>query len=85
MSKSTSTFFLAVAGYTNGLSIRSSPRQDLLAQLRQATNVEHTCSTSHRRVANSSEAVTNFQSILEGTEQYTDSAFPYNDALYWAD
>jgi hypothetical protein len=29
--------------------------------------------------------VTTFQSILDGTEQFTDSTFPFGDALFWTD
>ena len=83
---SKSNFFLAIAGYTNGIQLKyeTSPA-DFLAQIRQAQDISHTCRTAFVRVNNSKDAVLGFNEALAAEGKYTDETFPYGDALYWAD
>ena len=85
MNGKTTLFTLAVAGYSSGIQIGQMSPAGFLAQIRQAEDISHTCSTAHRRATNSSSAVLDFNSNLTGSSKYTDSTFPYRDALWWAD
>ena len=84
MYSKTTLFTLAVSGYTNGVTIGWT-EADLLAQLKQADDIAHTCSTAHRRSTNSTPAVQDFDAFLNDSNKYTDSTFPFRDALWWAD
>ena len=75
-------YMLAIAGYTNGIHLTSPA--DFLAQISQAKDIAHTCSTAHRRATNSKYAL-DFNAVLSGDKKFTDEIFKYEDALFWTD
>ena len=74
------TALVASAAQAMTLSNTSYPSLTELSQTEAANNRE--CDFSHDR---NKEAQTNFYSLVNRTNQYTDSNFPKNDAIYWSD